>query len=228
METLYGRPLSSGRPCESRPSGVRELRDGGVLVGDAGANALFLLSSDFRTMQPVEKRHTSVTALFAAPAGGATLFDLDGARLIGIDDSGRVGRIDTVPPAVIGSRALPLEILHLDAQRRAYFVGARANPRANTGRDSVPLLRKRLDQEGVDTITWLRTPVAIMEPPTQARQPPVIRVPTALVFDAAGKPRYTVVLANDARVVGFSDTAMYASIRSTNGKTRLARHQRPW
>ena len=337
------RPPANTDDLFTRVVGVRELRDGGVLVGDAGANALFVLSPDFRAIRPVEKRHASVTALFPATAGGATLFDLDGARLIGIDSVGRISRSDTVPPAAVGGRAHPLEILHMDTYERAYFTGERANPRTNAGRDSVPLLRRKLDQVAADTITWLRVPTAIIESPTQAGQPPVIRVPTALawrdvwavdpagrvavvrgddyhvewfdgarkvstgpivsasrlpltdadrravarntfnvtlnaptsrprivpdtislpaakpffvengarvdhngelwversrnaadrettydVIDATGKPRYTVVLANDARVVGFSDTALYASIRSANGKARLSRHQRPW
>src|SRR5262245_33458555 len=95
----------------ARIAGVREMSDGRVLVGDAGANALMILSPDFRGVQRVEQPSKSVTALFPAPRGTTTLFDLDGARLHEIDGLGRASGGDTVPAISVGSRPMTMEIM---------------------------------------------------------------------------------------------------------------------
>lgn len=343
-------PLRTGATSDdvfTRIVGVREMPDGRVLVGDAGARSMLLLSSDLKTVQPIGEKGTgrgaysSVIALFPTARGGATLFDLDGARLLTFDAAGRLTGTDTVPPASTHG-PLPIEIAQMDAQGRAYFHGERPTPQSNTGRDSVPLLRRRLTESRADTITWIRIPTAVMTPPADGG-PPVFRIPTAFawrdgfavdeagrvavvrgddyrvewfdgttriasgprvratpvpmtdddrraaassgfavslvpaagqpriipdtvslpamkpffmqnavridatgdvwversraandrqttydIFDTKGTPRYTVVLANDAHIAGFSEMSMYAWMRAPGGKARLSRHTRPW
>jgi hypothetical protein len=152
-------------PRFSRVTSVRELSDGRVLVSDAGQMKVFVLPRDLRSADQVGRLGEGVGAYRSADLlaewGDTTLvFDIYGEGFVHIDPSLAIGR--TQPIRKFGSTPNPIvpEVRGLDRSGMIYFTGQRANRGSNATRDSVPLLRRAIDAERADTLTWIRIPVS--------------------------------------------------------------------
>lgn len=164
-------PLAAQVPTDSTPRfsrvvGVRELRDGRVIVADAGQLKVWLLQPDLRTGGQLGRTGTGEgeyqSADLLIPAGDTTLvFDILGSGLVQVGPDGAIGRTRPIRPASSAANAIAPEIRASDARGRIYYTGpVPRNRPPNATRDSVALLRREVAADRADTIAWLRVPVS--------------------------------------------------------------------
>ncbi len=150
----------------SRVTAVRELPSGRVIVSDAGQSRVELLSPSLHRAVPVTARGEGPTEfrsadfLLAAPGNATQLVDFESAALLEIDSSGTPVRKFPVRKLTSGTRTLSPEIRARDDAGRYYFSGLRPNATPGAPRDSAPLLRWTPSTDAIDTLTWIRIPVA--------------------------------------------------------------------
>ncbi len=150
----------------SRVTAVRELPSGSVIVSDAGQSRVELLSPSLQRMVPVTSRGEGPTEfrsadfLLAAPGNATQVVDFEGVALLEIDPSGAAVRKFPVRKLTSGTRTLSPEIGARDNAGRYYFTGIRPNATPGAARDSAPLLRWTPTADAIDTLTWIRIPVA--------------------------------------------------------------------
>jgi hypothetical protein len=153
-------------PRFNRISGIRELRDGRVLVADVGQSKVWLLSRDLRSASQVGRtgkgpgEYQSADGLFAL--GDTTLiYSFDGANAVHILPDLSIGRADPITPISPAPPASPPEARGMDATGAIYYTGRVPGNRSPAAtRDSVPLLRRMITGARADTIAWLRIPVS--------------------------------------------------------------------
>lgn len=102
----------------------------------------------------------SADLLLAAPGNATQLVDFESVALLEIDSSGTPVRKFPVRKLTSGTRTLSPEIGARDDAGRYYFPGLRPNATPGAPRDSAPLLRWTPSTDAIDTLTWIRIPVA--------------------------------------------------------------------
>lgn len=190
--------------------GVRELADGRLLVNDAGARRLLLLSADLRTVSVVldstnqpDRWYGPLGSGILPYAGDTTLFVIaESQGLLLITPDGQKGRTMALPrpvePAVLSGALFGGP--RIDAEERLIY---RLNPRAtptspgpSTGEpttapgmlstpDSAAVVRLSLRTRQLDTLAWVRVPqtLSVLETTPQGRRRRVIRNPLPKVDD---------------------------------------------
>jgi hypothetical protein len=192
----------------NRISGIRELRDGRVLVADVGQSKVWVLSRDLRTGTQVGRTgkgpgaYQSADGLFAF--GDTTLiYSFDGANAVQILPDLTIGRADSIAPLSPVPPAFPPEARAIDATGAIYYAGLRPNRAAAGTRDSVPLLRRTITGTRADTVAWLRIPVSGMRRAKNAdslirSRPDPFEWRDAFTVDASG--RVAIIRGDDYRV----------------------------
>jgi hypothetical protein len=149
--------------------GVRELRDGRVIVTDLSDKIVQIL--DFRTGRATRigregrgpGEYVMPATLWPTPDGQTLLQDIGKMSFLVIDAQGGIGREISAPRATAGGGGrvvmATMEVRGADARGRLYHQGAGYGLMGGaTALDSVPLLRWDVAADRVDTLAWKPLP----------------------------------------------------------------------
>lgn len=152
----------------SRIVGLRELASGAVLVADAGDLRILTLSADLRSSRTSSRQGQGPLEFGGAFAlvpyrGDTTLMaDPSNQRIAAFDGSGALVRTFHLTTTSAGFVSTPLARFG-DGQGAIYFQGTRASLLDRASRassDSAAVLKMSVESGAVDTIAWVRVPVA--------------------------------------------------------------------
>jgi hypothetical protein len=154
---------ATSAPVFTRVTGVRELRDGRVMVADAAEPQLYLMPPDLMRHTPHgrtgrgPREYASIEALLDGRADSTILVDMVGGRLLHIGPGGELGRTETLVLESSGFTMFP-RVRAVDQSGSYYYPGTRGGLRSALDRDSIPILRRRMGRANADTVGWVRIP----------------------------------------------------------------------
>lgn len=154
----------------TRISGLRELRDGRVVVSDGAEQRVVVLSADLRQGDALgrvgrgPREYVNPDAVLPWLGDSSLIVDPGASRVLVLDPAG----------TIVGERSATVEMRGFafapsfraaDAHGWLYYLGIPARVRG-VASDTAPLIRTRLDRVAADTVAWVRRPVA----PTASQQ----------------------------------------------------------
>ena len=162
--TLAPLPLRTGDVEFASIAGANELRDGRVLVSDAGGPAIYIIdprAGAVRTLGregagPNEYRRPG--GIYPDTGGGSFVLDRGQARVLAVDAQGTLTGTRSIEVRGFSSAADDVDPRRVDGALHTYYSNPLGSPRARPGgggADSLPILRYDPVRQRSDTVGFL-------------------------------------------------------------------------
>ena len=170
VRTLGKPDVEYGEPF-TQVNGIRELRDGRVIVADAREKSVQVIDLRAGRAQKVGREgsgpgeYALPARLLALPADTSVVYDPLNRRFLVIGPDGKAGPFVSYEPDESGPTRITIGARYTDARGRLYSLGSAFSVAPNgetSSADSAPILRLDRATRKTDTVAFVRVPPTVI------------------------------------------------------------------